>query len=394
VLAAAGYGAWHTYETRFKPPAQQAGQGPGPGGGGRGPGGPQLVEVAPVATGRVVDVTEAVGTTRALESIVVTSKISGIVQSIGFEEGQFINKGDELIRLDGAERRADVEAAFAQIVQTEAQRDEIRQRLDRARKLTGSGAVTEARIDELEAQLRSAEALVKSREALRRAVEARFNDLVILAPFDGRVGVRQISVGAYIEPKTAITTLDDLSSVRLDFAVPENLLGALTAGSEVTAFAAAYGERAFTGKVAVVDTRIDPVTRSVRLTALIPNANRELRPGMFMNVRLSVNVRENAVLVPEEALVGEGPRHIAYAVVDGKVQRRVVTIGQRQPDRVEILAGLKAGETIIVRGVQRVRPGQEVRTRPADGAPTPAPPGGAPMKPQAAAPGARPSVAR
>ena len=190
-------------------------------------------------------------------------------------------------------------------------------------------------------------------------------DLIVRAPFGGRLGTRSVSLGAYVSPGTRITTLDDLSRVRLDFSVPENLLATLKVGRIVRALSAAFGERTFEGRVTLIDPRIDPVTRTAKLTAEFPNPDEALKPGMFLSVALEVTNKPNAVVVPEEAIVGEGLRHLIYVIKDDKtVERRVVRIGQRQSTVVEILEGVKPGETIVVRGVQRVRPGMTVAPRP------------------------------
>jgi membrane fusion protein (multidrug efflux system) len=179
-----------------------------------------------------------------------------------------------------------------------------------------------------------------------------------------------VSLGAYVSPGTRITTLDDLSRIRLDFSVPENLLSHLKVGSTVRARSAAFGERVFEGKVSIVDPRIDPVTRSMRLTAEFPNPDEVLRPGMFMSAAVEVTVKENATVISEEAMVSEGLRQLVYVVgPDNKIERRVITMGQRQRGRIEVVEGLKLGETIVVRGVQRVRPGAVVDPRPIDAVP-------------------------
>jgi membrane fusion protein (multidrug efflux system) len=152
--------------------------------------------------------------------------------------------------------------------------------------------------------------------------------------------------------------------MRLDFSVPEPLLAALRIGTPVRTANVAFPGRWFSGTVAVIDTRIDPLTRAVRVTALVDNPGQALRPGMFMNVSLEVATRENALLVPEEAIVGEGPRQLAFVVKDGVVERRVLQIGQRQQGQVEVLDGLAAGEALVVRGLQRVRQGLRVTARP------------------------------
>jgi membrane fusion protein, multidrug efflux system len=366
------------------PPAGGAPRPPGQGGGPP----PPVVEVLPVTTGVVTEVAEAVGTTRAFESIVLNSKVSGIVESISFQEGAKVAQGEELLKLDSAERRADVESSRAAIQQEEARRAELRTRLERAVALRRSGAGTEALVDDLTAQIRTADSAVQAAIARERAAQARMNDMIIRAPFTGRVGIRQVSVGSFLENRTTITTLDDISKIRLDFQVPETLVGRLEVDAPITASGPAFGARRFSGQVRVVDTRVDPVTRSVRLTAVIENPDENLKPGMFLNVNLKVAVRGEAMLIPEEAIVGEGPLQIAFVVKDNRIERRLLTIGQRQDGKVEVSRGLAVGEQLVVRGVQRVRQGLVVTPRPF-GAPPPAPagtPAGAPAAPSAGAP--------
>src|SRR3712207_5968678 len=178
--------------------------------------------------------------------------------------------------------------------------------------LRRTGAGTEAQVEDLTAQVKTLDSAIASADAKRKAAEARLDDLIIRAPFSGRLGTRSVSLGAYVSPGTRITTLDDLSRIRLDFSVPENLLGHLKPGSVVRARSPAFGERVFEGKVSVIDPRVDPVTRSVRLTAEFPNPDEALRPGMFMSVALEVTAKENATVIPEEAVVNEGLRQFVF----------------------------------------------------------------------------------
>ncbi len=389
MLGAAGFGGWYAYKGGHlanvpvigayvsQPASQQAGAPRGPGGpGGRGgPAGPATVEVDTVKTGRIVEVREAVGTVRAYESIMVTAKVAGIIGEIGFEEGQKVKAGDMLVQFDAAERRAAIEQAAAEANRATALRNEIAIKLERAQALRRTGSGTEAQVEDLTAQMKSLEGSIASAQAQRKAAEARLEELTIRAPFAGRVGTRSVSLGAYVAPGTRITSLDDLSKVRLDFAVPENLLGRLKPGQTVNATSAAYRGRTFKGAVATIDPRVEQTTRTARLTAEFDNPDEALKPGMFLSVALEVSTRDDAVVVPEEAIVSEGLRHVVYPVKDNKVERRVIRIGQRQGGKVEVVEGLQAGETIVVLGVQRVRPGAEVVARPVgSGAPaTPVP---------------------
>lgn len=280
----------------------------------------------------------------------ITARQTGTVIALSFQEGERVRAGAALVELEGRERRADIDSA-------RATREEIRQQLERARALRNSGNVPQARVDQLEQQLQAAEARL-------RAMAARHDDVRIVAPFEGRVGMRHVSIGALLQPGTAVTTLDDISRIRLDFSIPELHLGRLRAGLGVTARSAAFPDRAFTGEVSVIDTRVDPATRSVRVSAIFPNDDETLRPGMFLNVELGVVERANAIVVPEEALVAEATRHFVLVVKDGRIDRREVRLGVRQTGQVEILQGLQQGEPVVVRGVQRVRPGQPVQARP------------------------------
>lgn len=371
VLGAAGFGGWYAYKEgklstlpmigSYFPQATQQQAGPG----GRGPAGgpPAAVDVDTVRTGRIVEIREAVGTVRAFDSIMVTAKVVGIIDQITFEEGQKVKAGDVLVSLDAAERKADIEGTIAESRRASALRNEISTRLERAMTLRRTGAGTEAQVDDLTAQVRTLESAIASAEAKRKGAEARLEDLIVRAPFAGRVGTRSVSLGAYVSPGTRITTLDELSRVRLDFSVPENLLGRLKPGQAVRATSPAFVARIFQGRVSIVDTRVDPVTRSIRLTAEFDNPDEALKPGMFLGVSLEVTAKDDAIVVPEEAIVSEGLRHIVYPIKDNTVERRVIRIGQRQNGKVEVVEGLKVGETIVVLGVQRVRPGATVAPR-------------------------------
>jgi membrane fusion protein (multidrug efflux system) len=343
VLAAGGASGWYAWK-EFG--AARAASGPSR----TGNVAPVVVDVVAAHTGSVIERIEAIGTSRAFESVVLTARQPGNVTLINFTEGQRVRAGAVLLELEGRERRANID-------QSRAARDEIRQQLDRARELRRSGVSSEARVDQLDAQYRAAEARL-------RAVESLYDDVRITAPFEGRVGMRQVSLGALVQPGQQVTTLDDISRIRLDFNIPEVHLGRLREGLTVTARSSAFPDRTFSGQVTVIDTRVDPATRSVRVSAVFPNGDETLRPGMFLSVELGLVERPNAVLVPEEAIVSEGTKQFALVVRDNRVERREVRVGQRQPGEVEITQGLQPGELVIVRGVQRVRPGLLVNPRP------------------------------
>jgi len=212
--------------------------------------------------------------------------------------------------------------------------------------------------------LRAAEGRTRQTESRLRAADARFDDFRITAPFEGRVGMRQVSMGALLQAGTAITTLDDVRVIKVEFSVPEQYLGQLRVGLQVAGSSPAYAGREFKGDVTAIDTRIDPATRAIKLNASFDNADGMLKPGMFMTISLSVAARANAIVVPEDALVAEGVRQFIFVVVDGRAQRREIKLGMRMQGSVEILEGVGAEDSVIVRGLQRIRPNLPVNARP------------------------------
>lgn len=304
------------------------------------------VVTAEVREAAVVERIESIGTARAREAVTITARVSGIVTAIGFEEGQKVAAGDVLIELDRSQQAASLD-------RSRAVADDARTKLDRARRLRATQAVAEAQIDQLEAGLAQAEAQV-------REAAAKVEEMKIIAPFAGRVGLRQVSLGALIQPGTVVTTLDDLSRLRVEFAVPEVFTARLAVGQRVVATSSAFGERRFDGDVTVVDTRIDPATRTVRAVAEFANPDESLKPGLFLNIALTLAERPVALLVPEEAIDPMGDRTFVYAVREGRAMRLEVRLGTRVQGEVEVVTGVTAEDQVVVRGLQRLRDGVPV----------------------------------
>lgn len=351
-LLGAGGAAWQVYgaQVGLPPPMELLGlkrdSAPSAGRGG-GQGGGVGVVVAPVRTAAVVERVEAVGTARAREAVVLTTRLSGIVARINFDEGQRVKAGDILVELDRGQVAAELDSARATL-------DDARQQLGRARQLRATQAVAEARIDQLEAAQRGAEARV-------RQMQARIEELKIVAPFDGRVGIRNVSLGALVPPGTVVTTLDDLSRIRVEFSVPEVFIAKLRPGMPVSAGSVAFGTRRFLGTVTVIDTRIDAATRAVKLISEFANPEEILRPGLFMNVVLTAEERPNALIVREDAIDPVGDKAFVYVVRNGRAARQEVTLGARLPGEVEVTSGVMADEMVVVRGLQRLRNGVPVQ---------------------------------
>lgn len=294
---------------------------------------------------------EAVGTAHANESVDITSKASNKVMAIRFEEGEFVKRGQVLVELDSAEERAALAEAEATLADSESQ-------FRRSRDLYAQQALSLAQLDQIEATLKANRARVE-------AAKARLADTAIYAGFDGRTGFRRVSIGSLVNPGAVITTLDDTSIMKLDFTVPETYLFLLQKGLAIQARTPGLPDRTFEGKITNIDSRIDPVTRSIAVRAEIPNRDGVLRPGMFMTVNLQGNVVPT-LLVAEAAVVPEQGSTFVFVVQDGVVERRAVKLGRRRPGEVEVTVGLKEGERVVVEGTQNIRDGSQVREQSRD----------------------------
>jgi len=314
-----------------------------------GAGGPPPLPIQ-TAIAKRMDVTrtiEAVGTAQSNEAVTVTAKANGIVERINFREGQQVRAGAIIVELEAAESNA-------KINELRASRDAAKLAYDRALALVASRNVAQARVDELAKAFEAAEARLS-------AERARFSDSVIRAPFDGKLGLRKVSLGALVRPGDVITTLDDTSVIKLEFDIPETVLGGVALGNIVTARADALRDRKFEGTLSTIDSRVDQTTRAVRVRARIPNGDDLLKPGMFMTVALSVGTLRDAIVVPEEALLAQGGEQFVYVVSDGRATRTRVQVGQRLPGMAQIAAGLTGGESVAVTGLQQLRDGMRVR---------------------------------
>ncbi|RFA31021.1 hypothetical protein CAI21_03350 [Alkalilimnicola ehrlichii] len=305
------------------------------------PGTPVDVFMAETAT--VLDTIEVVATARAYEAVDLVPRASGRVSNINFREGQRVDAGTLLLELDNAQELAELRQAEAELEDAQAQHR-------RAQSLGSGRNISEA---ELESR-RTAVAVAQARVDIARA---RLRDLQVVAPFGGVVGIREISPGALVDSQTRLTTLDDISTIRLDFQVPERFLSRVASGSSVFAHSSAFPGRPFEGQVNRIDSRIDPATRSIRIQAEVANEEGLLRPGMFLNVELVLEERKNAVLVPEEALVVEGRQRYVFVVEEGTghARRVPVTTGIRRNGMLELIEGVSAESQVVVAGMHRLR---------------------------------------
>ena len=312
---------------------------------------PVSVVAAPVRVERLAFELEALGTAFANESVEVTAKVANQVTAVRFEEGQQVRRGDVLVELDGAQARADLAVAEAALAESRSQ-------YQRSRELYTTKVLSDSQIEQIEATFKANEARVAS-------ARSRLGDTVVSAPFAGRVGLRRISVGSLISPGTVITTLDDTSSIKLDFTIPETFVSAVQTGLKIVARSVSYPDESFEGTVSSIDTRVDPATRSVTVRALLPNPKGLLKPGMFLTVRLSRGAID-ALMVPEEALVPEQGNMFVFVVTDGVAEKRQVRIGQRRVGDVQVAEGLAEGELVVTEGTQKLRDGAAVSLQAAE----------------------------
>lgn len=312
-----------------------------------GPGGPPPAKVITATMERrpFGPVIEAVGTALARESVEITSKTANTITAIRFTEGQVVTAGAVLVELD----RAQTAAALAE---AEATLGEARNQFNRGRDLSVTQALSRAQLDQLETAVKTSESRVA-------AAKARLDDTLVRAPFAGRTGLRRVSLGGLVNPGTVITTLDDSSVIKLEFTVPQSFLKDLALGLPIEARAEGLGDRSFNGKVTTIDSRVDPISRSIAVRAELPNADGALRPGLFMSVRLR-GTPLPTLMIPEEALVPEQGRSFVFVVEDGRAVQREVLTGGREPGRVAIVEGLQGSEQLIVEGMQRIRNGARV----------------------------------
>lgn len=289
---------------------------------------------------------EALGTARANESVVIAAKVNETVKRVNFDSGDYVEAGAVLVDLSGRVELAELEEARAQF-------REAQQQLERNQQLAARQLIPASQIDTQRAARDAARARMD-------AIRARLADRVITAPFDGVLGLRQVSPGTLLRPGDPITTLDDVSLIKLDFTVPESFLSVLKEGLPVQARSAAWPDRDFVGVVRSVDSRVDPVTRAVTVRAEIPNVERKLRPGMLMTVLVQQEPRP-ALVLPELALIQIGRQAFVFRVREGNTVEQVpVSIGARRRGDVEIVEGLAAGDRVVVEGTVKLRPGASV----------------------------------
>lgn len=311
-----------------------------------GPGAERLVAVSPVTRQVLTDRVESVGTAYANESVNLTAKVSDTISRIAFRDGQMVEEGDVLVELTNS-------SEAARLAEAQATADEAQRQYERLQTLLANNLISGTDLDAARTRSDTAQARLEG-------VIVDMRDRLIRAPFTGVLGFRNVSEGSLVSPNTVITTLDDISIIKLDFTIAEVYLADLGIGQKVSARSIVYDNLVFEGEVQVVGSRIDPVTRSVAVRAHIDNSSGMLRPGMLLTVSLALDSTEVTV-VPENALIPSGGRQYAFVLGSDNVVSQVeVQIGRRRPGLVEVMTGLEPGQLVVTEGLTQLRPGQTV----------------------------------
>ncbi len=313
---------------------------------------PPDVIVASAQRDTISDPIEALGTTRARESAEITASITETISEIRFRDGERVEAGQVLATLTNREQLAELSGAEADV-------EEARRQFERVQNLAERGQESRSMLDQRRRELQTAEARLA-------AVEARLSDRLITAPFDGVLGLRQVSVGTLLTPGTVVTTLVDDSVLQLDFGVPELFMAMVEPGLRVEARTRAWPDLEFTGEVVSLSNTVDPVTRAFQVRAELPNPAAALKPGMLMTVTLA-SADRSAIIIPEEAILSRGRDHHVLVISgdgeDSTVERRAVTLGRRLPGQVEIAEGLDESERVVIHGGFRLADGDRVHVR-------------------------------
>ncbi len=305
------------------------------------------VEVVELKPTTVKEDLQAVGALRSNESVMLRPEVSGRIASINFRDGQPVKRGQVLVALDAALNEAEVAQARAEL---ELARNNLKRTEDLARKSFVSSSAQE-----------QAAANVEVLAARLKLAEARLAKMRVVAPFDGVVGIRRVSVGDYVKDGADLVNIEDIAQLKVDFRLPERHFAQLKVGQTVEVVADALPGSRYRGTIDAINPRIDASGRSLEVRARLANTDGRLRPGMFARVRVIVGERQSALMVPEEAIVPLGDDFFVYTVADDKARRVRVKLGVRRDAMVELLEGVKAGDRVVTAGMRVRRDGQPVR---------------------------------
>lgn len=306
--------------------------------------------ITPVVTHKVQSqrfpvTVEALGTATANESVMLTAQKSDVVQSIEFDDGDLVEKGQLLLKLSDREERA-------RLNELQINLHEAKRQLKRVTNLAQQSVASTQLLNEQQAR-------VKALHAQQEVAKAQLDELQLRAPFAGVLGLRQVSLGALVMPGDLIATLDDLHQVKVDFNIAESHLPSISKGQKIRATSVAYPNKVFEGQISSINSRVDPVTRAIQIRAIIPNQGLELRPGMLLQINLEKRILDTLV-IPEGALVPIEDKQFVFVIKDSKATRQEVKVGRRKPGVAQILSGVQVGDEVVIEGTLRLRDGSQV----------------------------------
>ncbi|WP_299758645.1 efflux RND transporter periplasmic adaptor subunit [uncultured Pontibacter sp.] len=319
------------------------------GGGGGGPMAQKVaVDVYVVSPAAFQNKIATTGSVLPNEDVELRSEIAGRVTSINFKEGSRVSKGQLLVTVNDAEMRA-------QLQKLESNQKLYRDMEERQRTLLEKEYISAQEYDQVSNQLATATADIQ-------ALKATLAKAYVRAPFDGVIGLRQISEGSYVSATTPIARIVDISPVKIDFAIPGRYSQQVKAGDKIT-FTVEGRPEVYNAFIYAVQPGIDPATRTLQVRALFENENQEVRPGAFVSVSLSLKDSDDAILIPTEAIIPEATGHKIFLVKNGKAVPQMVKIGQRSETLIQIMEGVAPGDTIIRSGILQVRDGSNLNIR-------------------------------
>lgn len=295
----------------------------------------------------VEDVLPAVGSIQPDERVLIQPEVSGLIESIEFEEGARVKKGDLLFRLRASKEEA-------QLAQAAAEKELALANLERAQLLAGTKAISAQELDQMKSSLEVQKATVDLEQR-------RLDEKVILAPFDGVLGPRQVSLGQYVNAGSPLVTLVEDVRVKIHFRIPERRFGDLHLSQKGRVHVSAFPDATFEGEVDMINPEVDPATRTVEARLIVPNPDGKLRPGMFARVEIVVGKRADALVVPESALVPSLDEFSVFVVEDQIARQRPVKLGVRLPGKVELREGLTGDSVVVISGTQKLVDGVKVQ---------------------------------
>lgn len=310
-----------------------------------------LIDISRVTAGSITESIQAVGTLEAIASIMIRPEIAGLIRRIHFADGQFVERAVPLLEMDAEELQAQANQAAAQEKITQVTYERLKRLAAQQTTIVPAQQVDEARL------------ALQAAAANTVLYATRLKKTVIRAPFSGTVGLRRVSVGDYLQPGQDIVNLEDLSTLHVDFKVPEVWLSQLFVDQRLIVMTDAFPNVTFKGLVSAIDPRVDSVNRTVSVRAAVPNPEGKLRPGLFATVRLTVGQDTHALMIPEEAVFLHRDKVMVYRVEDQTARLTEIAVGARERGMVQVRTGLKDGDQVVRTGTHKLRDGQRVSNK-------------------------------